>query len=83
MSDRVLKGRAMNSTKFQAPSLQEIEEAETWIQNAHLLDQLEIFLRSHGSDEELIDGLDYLRADNDMWKGREEVLEIARLRLGW
>lgn len=71
----------MDSASHSGPSPKDIEEAETWVQVANWLDRLDVLVRAHGHDPDLLDALDWMRAENDLWQMDDEATDIARERL--
>ena len=68
----------MNSSAASGPSLQEIEEAETWLTAREWLDRLEALVRANGSDPEMLEAVEYFREVNNDWGlPDDEILLIA------
>lgn len=73
----------MNNADRKVPSLDDIEAHETvqWINEQ--LGRIEGLVREHGSDEEMLEAIAYLRDENDRWDVPEveELSKSARLFL--
>lgn len=73
----------MKNAKRQAPTLDEIEEYEMFKWLNEQLDRLERLVREHGADEEMLDAISYVRAENDRWATPdvEELDHSGKLQL--
>lgn len=73
----------MSNTDRQTPTLVDIEQHMTgkWVEEQ--LGRLELLVREHGGDDEMLDVIEFLRDENDRWAVTqvEELDRSGRLSL--